>query len=663
MKKLMAAAGWLLYAMPFAHAQNGAGKMNDFGMLKAGDTFQVAYKPEDGPLKGSDSIDAVVYMYNNYRWELSDLPLRKTDTAWIGQLKLPEQCAFVGLKFVQWNNGELVASDNNNDRGFVTTTVSKDGGRVPGAALSWALFRKPSLHMAPSGYFEKFEISNEALELWVRKEMQYFPDSMHRYFDSYIAMLKHKEDYDFQNNVERNLLKFANNPHIDESGYAIIADTYRMLKMNDKADSVRKRIITLFPSGNAARFDRSRAVGASKSIAEMITAMEGFLRDFPIKDYLRQPVRNQDLLYFNAYRTLASAYFNQEQNEKIFTLVPDMNFATLNEVFRSNLDAAFTVGKISAEKAYSLSKVLINEMINKQKDGSYMEQTRYSPLQSDMIALKHLDDKLGIHIRVLEKLGKYKEALSYMARLSAEGKYRSVLALEAQVNILEKTGNKKGAQELLENSVRKNMASPVMLAQLKKYYAAKKGSEKGFDAYVQALKPAAAMKAMKEKIRAELINEPGPVFELEAMNGGTVKTADWKDKIVVLDFWATWCYPCKAAFPGMQMVVDKYANDKSVAFYFIATMEPNPAFRDNIRKYIAETGYRFNVLFDTNLKLGQADNIAYNSMRHIFQSSGIPRKVVLKNGVIRYTSEGYNGSPSELADEISAVIEILKSEQ
>jgi hypothetical protein len=46
----------------------------------------------------------------------------------------------------------------------------------------------------------------------------------------------------------------------------------------------------------------------------------------------------------------------------------------------------------------------------------------------------------------------------------------------------------------------------------------------------------------------------------------------------------------------------------------------------------------------------------------LFHSSAIPRKIIVKNGYIRYTSEGYEGSPSKLADEISYVIEILKTE-
>jgi len=47
----------------------------------------------------------------------------------------------------------------------------------------------------------------------------------------------------------------------------------------------------------------------------------------------------------------------------------------------------------------------------------------------------------------------------------------------------------------------------------------------------------------------------------------------------------------------------------------------------------------------------------------MFNDSGIPRKVILKDGVMRYTSGGYCGSPSKLADEISYVIELLKAEK
>ena len=47
----------------------------------------------------------------------------------------------------------------------------------------------------------------------------------------------------------------------------------------------------------------------------------------------------------------------------------------------------------------------------------------------------------------------------------------------------------------------------------------------------------------------------------------------------------------------------------------------------------------------------------------MLNSSGIPLKVVLKDGVMRYVSEGYCGSPSKLADEISLIIEVLKAEK
>ena len=117
------------------------------------------------------------------------------------------------------------------------------------------------------------------------------------------------------------------------------------------------------------------------------------------------------------------------------------------------------------------------------------------------------------------------------------------------------------------------------------------------------------------------------------------------------------------AFPGMQMAVDKYAKDKEVEFYFIATQESGDKYKQKIKEYFAKNDFTFNVLYDNYNEKSQSANVVFSRFAKMFNDSGIPRKVILKDGVMRYTSGGYCGSPSKLADEISYVIELLKAEK
>jgi thiol-disulfide isomerase/thioredoxin len=248
-------------------------------------------------------------------------------------------------------------------------------------------------------------------------------------------------------------------------------------------------------------------------------------------------------------------------------------------------------------------------------------------------------------------MGKYTEAIPYLDLLTEKDKYADAALNEARITILENTGREKMILPALELGVRANAATPAMIAKLKSIYTAHDST--GFDTYMESLKAADDVKKMKEELKTKLIREKFTAFKLEDMNGNKVNSADWKDKIVAIDFWATWCFPCKMAFPGMQLAVDKYAKDPSVGFYFIATMERSKTYKEDIKKYIGSSGFRFQVLYDDHV---------FKSMVPLFHSSAIPRKIIVKNGYIRYTSEGYEGSPSKLADEISYVIEILKTE-
>ena len=55
-----------------------------------------------------------------------------------------------------------------------------------------------------------------------------------------------------------------------------------------------------------------------------------------------------------------------------------------------------------------------------------------------------------------------------------------------------------------------------------------------------------------------LIGKPAPSFTLQDLNGKQVSLSDFKGKVVLLDFWATWCPPCSAAIPHMQALHKKY---------------------------------------------------------------------------------------------------------
>ncbi|UCE23114.1 MAG: TlpA family protein disulfide reductase [Candidatus Aminicenantes bacterium] len=183
----------------------------------------------------------------------------------------------------------------------------------------------------------------------------------------------------------------------------------------------------------------------------------------------------------------------------------------------------------------------------------------------------------------------------------------------------------------------------------KQAYLQHTGNEKEASEQLLKLKKVANEKMLAE-LKETMLDSPAPDFILEDLDGQFISLADLKGKIVIIDFWATWCAPCKASFPGMKQAVEKYRDDESVRFLFINSSERVEDWKKNAADFMTKNNYPFHVLLDTENRAATAFDVAV-----------IPTKFVIdKKGKIRFKSEGFSGSTDQLVEELSLMIEMLR---
>jgi thiol-disulfide isomerase/thioredoxin len=142
----------------------------------------------------------------------------------------------------------------------------------------------------------------------------------------------------------------------------------------------------------------------------------------------------------------------------------------------------------------------------------------------------------------------------------------------------------------------------------------------------------------------ELVGKAAPEFEIDVLDGEAFKLQDViGKKVVMLDFWATWCGPCVAALPQISAAAEEL-KDKDVIFYAVNLRETP----EDVKAFLEEQKLDVPVLLDAEGEVGD-----------LYKAAAIPQTVLIgKDGRVQVVHVGFGGDVKQkLIDEITAILE------
>lgn len=133
----------------------------------------------------------------------------------------------------------------------------------------------------------------------------------------------------------------------------------------------------------------------------------------------------------------------------------------------------------------------------------------------------------------------------------------------------------------------------------------------------------------ENKGASEETKTKAPDFTLKDQYGKTHKLSDYKGKIVFLNFWATWCPPCRGELPDIENIFMEYSSDDVIILGITAPNLGNEGSENDIKNFLSENGYTFPAAFDsTGDVMNQYDIRAFPTTFIISKEGYIYKKVV-----------------------------------
>lgn len=603
-----------------------------------GETIHIVYNPSAAAATISDTVSNIdlVFTYSNFYELPNKIPLTKKDGKWETSFKIPTYGVFATYTLVSGNQ-----TDKLSDKRHFPIFIYNGTKRVEKGYL----YESYSLQTQEGK--SKELAANKAVLL--KKELENYPQE----YQTRLNMLLY----------EMTLAKKKDVPALRKKAQQIVADKfyespgkmgvlntttmgYLMIGEPSRLDSIRKVVLEKYPNSEAGYEMRIDKITDNSNKEEVAAALLELLKN--------ENEENRGFLK-SAHQAMFIYYADKK--------MPD---EALTELKKIGIDESPYQPETLKEQAEALYE-----------NGIALDKAMELALKSLALA----DTFPAGLIRYFPETGYLP---SYVTR---DVRKKSELAAKGSLNVLiglieAKRGNQIAADYYVSKGLQYS-ADEETLTKAAAYYEANKNYEKAFNFYKQTATAypldttsfkkmvtnynlfskdeknlAATIKSiekhwaaeMKQELMGEIINTETAEFlsNLVDLKGNPLPKDLLKNKIVVLNFWATWCAPCMKEMPYMQLAYNKYKNDPNVVFMIVNSGSKNEL--SDAQNWWGNKRYDFPVYYNKDRSIGE--KLDFNVIPATY--------VIDKNYKMRFKIIGFEGPI--IGHKIPAAINLLKEE-